>query len=127
MADPSLAIHKAVFGALDTVLSCEVYDAVPQGAAFPYVTLDTWAVDDESFLVGDASRVFGYLHFWSQQRGQQEVLELMETARQALDRQTLALDTGRWVDARVTRRQTQREPDNETFMGRMTVEIVAAH
>lgn len=127
MADPTLALQKALLAALDTGLSCEVYDAVPQDAAYPYVTLDTTAVDNDDYLRGRRDLRFVYLTVWSQQRGQQEVMEIMADIDTALHEKPLTLDTGRVISVRVDRKRTNREPDNETFMGQVTLRVWTRH
>jgi len=124
VADASLAIHKAVLSALSAGLSCEAYDAVPQGAAYPYAVIDSVAAGHEDPLDRSVERRVVYLSFWSRTRGQKEVLDLMSQADAALHRTKLPLDSGRIVSAAVTRKNTSREPDNETFMGSMSVEYL---
>lgn len=127
MADPGLAVHKALLAALDAALSCSVYDGVPQGASYPYVTLDTIAAGQEDHLSGRMERRLVYLNVWSRVRGQREVLSIMGEIDAALHRNRLTLDTGRVAGAFVTRKSTTREPDNETFMGRVTIEMLIEH
>lgn len=127
MADAALAVHKAILAQLKAQLTCDVWDAVPQGTAYPYVTIDTVTAAQEDALNSRIERRFVYLSVWSRVRGQQEVLSIMSSVDTALHRQRLALDTGRIASASVTRKSTSREPDNETFMGRVTVEMVIDH
>jgi len=127
VADAGLAVQKAVLAALQGALSCSVYDGVPQGAAYPYVTLDTVAAGHEDYLGSRQERRLVFLSIWSTVRGQREVLEIISDIDTALHRQRLTLDTGRIAGALITRKTTSREPDNETFQGRVTVDLLIEH
>ena len=76
MRDPALALQ----GALHTLLSSSltVYDAVPQGAAFPYVTVgdDTlvnWSAKGEGKV-----EITTTIHTWSRYTGRRECKEIMD-------------------------------------------------
>lgn len=127
MADPAAAVHKAVLAALNSALSASVYDGVPQGASFPYVTIDRVLEAQEDPFTGRRTRHFVFLSVWSRVRGQREVLQIMSDIDTALHRQRLALDTGRVAGSFVTRKTTSREPDNETFQGQVTLEMILDH
>lgn len=123
MADPSVALHDALYEALTAVLPCPVYDAVPQGAAFPYVTLDHEEVTNSDFLNRRMDLRFFYLTVWSRHQGQREVKEIMAQI-DALNEQPLTLSTGHCVSVRVERKRTQRDADGRTYMGQVTLRII---
>jgi hypothetical protein len=127
VADPGVAVQKAVFEALDAALSCPVYDRVPQGAAYPYVTLSGQMATPDDPLNSRRDERFVYLNVWSQYAGQKEVLDIMATIDAILHRARLSMDSGRMVRAYVTRKMTNREPDNETYQGAVTVRILTEH
>lgn len=127
MSDPALALQAALLAQLQSILSCEVYDAVPQAAAYPYVTLDYSMSDNEDFVGGyRVDRRYIYLGVWSRAYGSAEVQTIMSQI-DALNEQPLALSTGDMVSLRVERKRTSREPDNLTFMGQVTLRILTTH
>lgn len=145
MADPSLAVQGAIYTALGgssgfTIngspgTTVKVYDKVPAGAAYPYVTLDSQFVNDADFLASRMDERFLYLNVWSAPNsnqntsnvGQKEVLEIMAEIDARLHNKRLSLATGTMVICRVKRKRTSREPDNETFMGQVTLRILTQH
>lgn len=124
---PALALQVALIGVLDTALSCSVYDAVPTGAAYPYVTLDRFDSSNRDFLASRLDERHIYLSVWSRHPGQSEVMAIMAAIDGALNNQRLSLSTGHAFGVQVTRQATQREPDNLTFMGRVTLRIYTQH
>lgn len=127
MSEPTLALRSALLTALDGVLSCEVYDGVPQRAAYPYVTFDYETVNNEDYLGGfRVERRYVYLGIWSRVTGTEEVLSIMAQI-DALNESPLTLSTGQLVSLRVERKRTVREPDNLTFMGQVTLRIITTH
>lgn len=127
MSDPTLALQSALLSAIDGVVSCEVYDAVPQGAAYPYVTLDYQTSSNNDYLGGfRVDQRYFYLGVWSRVAGAEEVLGIMAQI-DALNEQPLTLSTGSMVSLRVERKRTVREPDNLTFQGQVTLRIITTH
>ena len=118
----STALHTALIAALDEAVDCDVWDAVPPGADYPYVTVDTSEAANEDFLTDRMERRFVYLSVWSTHPGQAEVLSIMDQI-DALHEQPLTLASGHAVSVRVERRRTSREPDNLTFMGQVTLRV----
>lgn len=127
MSDPSWALQQALCSALADALPCPVYDAVPQGAAYPYVTLEREVVANEDLLNRRLDRRFFYLSVWSQHQGQKEVKEIMAAIDAALHEKPLPLETGRAVSVRVERKDTTRDADGTTYMGRVTLRILTTH
>lgn len=136
MTDPSFAAHKSVYNTLVSTLAgktflgqvCAVYDAVPQGSAYPYVTIDTQEAAMDDPLASTRDERFFYLTVWSTQKGQQQVLEIIAEIYKSFHKaRLLSMDTGRWVRSYVTRRRTERDTDDETFMGRITIRVLTEH
>lgn len=135
MSDPSFAVQAAVYAALNGNIVINgspgdvvpVYDHVPQGATYPYVTLDTQIAADADFLASRMDERFFYLNVWSTYRGQKEVWQIMSAIDALLHNQRLILSTGTMVICRVKRKRTSREPDNVTFMGQVTLRILTQH
>lgn len=126
MAEPTKALHKALLASLQSACSCSVYDGVPQNAAYPYVVMDDMQAVNEDYINARQDRRFVYLSIWSRSPGQAEVMGIIEEI-DAINEQTLTLDTGTAVSVRVERKHTNREPDNLTFMGHVTLRIITTH
>ena len=126
MAEPSLALHKALLAALNTT-DWSIYDAVPQGAALPYITVDTSISANDDYLSSRRDERLVTLTCWSEQRGQAQVLEMMQDIDEALHELPLTLDTGQVVSVRVDRKNTRRDADNVTFMGNVSLRIITRH
>ena len=127
MAEPGLALHKALLARLDANLSVPVWDAVPQRSAFPYVTIDTSISTNIDHLVERKDERFVFLNVWSETRGQEEVLSIMGQIDAALHNASLTLDTGRVARILVERKFTQRDADDVTFQGQVTLRIITEH
>ena len=128
MADPTVALHKALIAALKTACSCDVWDGVPQGTAYPYVVIDYYASDNADFLALDERMDdrYIYLSVWSRVQGQAEVMAIIAEI-ETLNEQPLALETGTAVSVRVDRRRTYREQDALTFRGQIMLRIITTH
>lgn len=127
MSDPALPLQAALLAALNDVLSCPVYDAVPQGADYPYVTMDYSVSTNDDLLGGYRKDVrYYYLSVWSRAYGSEEVYSIMASI-DALNETPLTLSSGDMVSLRVERKRTSREPDNLTFMGQLTLRVITTH
>lgn len=128
MSDPGLALQKALFDKLSASLTVPVFDAVPAGTTYPYVTLDYEVADNTTPVSGKKreNRLF-YLSVWSSYKGQAEVKRINSEVAAALDEIPLPLSTGRAVSVRVLRTETNREPDGVTYMGSVTLRIITQH
>jgi hypothetical protein len=126
MADPSLALHIAILAALNAACTCAVYDAVPQGASYPYLVLNDTAINNQDLLNGRLDERFIYLSIWSRVKGQAEVLGILSEI-DSISGQPITLTTGKVVSLRVMRKDTNRDADGFTFMGRATLRILTTH
>jgi len=126
VSDPTLAIHTALIARLKALVSCEVWDAVPQGSPYPYVCIDTNQRADDPYLTLRVSNHFFYLSIWSRNYGQAEVLRIMGEIEQ-INETPLATTTGHVASVRVERAYTVREPDNLTFKGHITLRLITQH
>ena len=127
MADPGLALHRALIEALDSALTVDVWDAVPQGSAYPYVTVDTSIAGNTDYLTSRKEERFVFLTVWSETRGQAEVLGIIGQIDATMNGASLTLDTGRVVQIWVDRKGTQRDADNVTFSGQVTLRVITQH
>ena len=128
MSNPGLALQKALFDKLSASLTVPVFDSVPAGTAYPYVTLDYETADNASPIAGRKreNRLF-YLSVWSNYKGQAEVKRINAEIAEALDEVKLPLSTGNAVSVRVIRTEANRDQDGVTFMGSVTLRIITQH
>lgn len=122
----SFPLQKAIYSALDTALTCGVYDHVPQGATYPYVVIDSQLATDRQSLIAQRERIFVYLSVWSDYKGQKEVLSIMASIRSALQNAKLTLTSGTVVNTVVSRETTRRDVDGETFTGLVTLDVLVS-
>lgn len=84
------AIQASIYSALNSVpQTYPVYDAVPQGAAKPYIVIGEWtgALDDElAYITTDATIT---LHTWSAKAGKLETHAMLQFIRERLDGQPI--------------------------------------
>lgn len=126
MSDPTVELHVALLARLKSILSCDVWDAVPQETSYPYVTIDSMINTPEAFLSLRVDTRFVYLGVWSRNYGQAEVMGIMSEL-DALHEQPLTLSSGSVASVRVERTRTVRESDNLTYMGQVTLRIITQH
>lgn len=128
MADPGLAAHTALYGALAAALTpVAVYDAVPPGAAYPYVVIGSQqAIPDDPLASRRDERTF-YLSIWSQYHGQKEVLGIIAKIDAAVHHKAFAMTAGRMVRCYVIRKLSQPEPDGATWQGQVAVRMITEH
>ncbi len=112
------AIHDALVadGALGALLGGpKVYDAPPQAAAFPYVTLGEARVTDFSTGSEPGEEHQLTLHAWSRQGGHREAHLIAGALLQALDDAPLSLDDHRLINLRFAVADVRREADGRTY------------
>ncbi len=126
MAEPTTALHTALLSQIEALVTCDVWDGVPQGTEYPYIVVDYTTMGNEDLLNTRLDRRFIYLSIWSRSPGQAEVMGILSQL-DALNNSTLSLSTGAVVAIRVERKRTNREPDNLTFMGHITLQILTTH
>jgi len=136
VADPSYALHVALLARLKALVSCDVWDSVPQNTNYPYVTMDSAQSVDDAYLQLRVTTHYVYLSIWSRQYGQAEVFEILGQL-DAINETPLSLSTGHVASVRVERAHvasvrverahTVREADTLTFKGHMTLRIIIQH
>lgn len=127
MADPALAFQTWLFDTLDSALSCEVYDSVPQGAVKPYVVLESDFATEADSQSTRRDDTLTYLSVWSTVAGKHEVKTIMGQIDDALSDKRPALSTGRAVIVRVQSKRVVRDQDGRTFQGQVVIRCNLEH
>lgn len=114
MTAAAAALQKGVFGALsgDAPLAAllggaKVFDGVPAGTAFPYVSFGRASVFDWSTATEGGAEVLFSLHVWSQAKGAREAQAIMERVGARLDAGLGALDGHRLINLRLVSSETR--------------------
>ncbi len=117
-----VALRAAVYdalradGALTSALGGQhVYDDVPRGAEFPYVTLGEARLNDASAGDGAVQEHQLVLHAWSRKGGHREAHVIAGALLQALDDAPLDLAEHRLVNLRFSVADIRRESDGRTY------------
>jgi len=120
------ALKTAIYNALSGI-SAPVYDHVPQGGAFPYVVIDYMDAANAEFLNNRKEQILVYLSVYSTYRGQTEVFDIMSEIDTIMHNNRLSLSSGRLASMRVLAKDTNREPDGITYMGRVRLSALFEH
>src|SRR5262245_37804789 len=107
MPSASWALQQSIFARLsaDAPLvallgAARVFDDVPQGSDFPYLTFGQSTARDWSTGSEDGSEHILTLHVWSKERGKRQAQEIMGAVRTALHDQALTLPGHRLINLR---------------------------
>src|SRR3954462_7913109 len=112
---PIGAIQTAIFEALTAALApVPVLDLAGPNQPYPYLTIGEFIGAPADTLNEQGVDHELTVHVWSRQPGMQECAELMEVAKNALDRHRLIIEGFQWVDTVWTQAQTMRDPDGKT-------------
>lgn len=121
-------VYGLVSGAVDPI---PVRDLAREGQALPWVQLGRVVEANADRLTALKSRYLVYLSIWSDYPGQAEVLRIIETIKTAVHRHSGPLfdddgiQSGRAVIVLVRSTSTDPEPDGKTYMGSITLDILA--
>ena len=110
----TLSIDPGVLGALG---GPRIYDHVPRGAAYPYVTFGQSTVRDWSTGGDEGDEHVVTLHDWSLAAGRNQVHDIIGALRVALHDRDLTLAGHRLVNLRHEHSEARREVDGERFHG----------
>lgn len=124
MSGAAWELQKAIYGKLvaDAGLlaalgGARVYDDVPRGAPFPYVTFGPATARDWSTGTEAGTEHHIALRVWSKAGGEREVHLVLEAIRLALHEAALAITGHRLVSLRHDMSDTGRATDGETYAG----------
>ena len=121
MTSASWAVQQAVYAMLSAdaavrdIAGDRVFDAVPRGAAFPYIVIGDAAETDASTATEQASEHSLEIRVWSRGGGTRESKLAANAVRQALDGASLALGGHTLVDLRFVSADFGRDSDGETY------------
>lgn len=124
MSSPAWELQKAIYAKLvaDAPLlallgGARIYDDVPRGAAFPYVTFGPSTTRDWSTGTEQGSEHVVTLRIWTKAGGEKAVHLLLEAVRAALHDVTLTLTGHRLVSLRHELSDASRASDGEIYVG----------
>ena len=124
MTSAAWELQKAIHGKLASdagVLAVlggpRVYDEVPRGAAFPYVTFGGVTTRDWSTGTETGAEHAVVLRAWSKAGGEREVHLMIEAIRAALHETAVMLTGHRLVSLRHEASETARGTNGETYAG----------
>lgn len=124
MSVASWELQKTIYSALtaDAALTAllsgqKIYDDVPQGTPFPYITLGESSVRDWSTGSEDGDEHVLTMHVWSRAKGRQQVHQIMDALHGTLDDAELSLNGHTLINLRHELSEARREADGETYHG----------
>lgn len=128
MASPSLELQGAivarlkVWPGLASTVNGRVYDAVPSGAAFPYITVGEGDETSDDADCIDGFEISLDIDIWSRANGYPEAKRISDEVRKAIKSADLTLSTNALVDFRHRQTRFLRDPDGLTSHAVMTFE-----
>ena len=116
--DLQQAVHATLTA--DTALlallgGTRIYDDVPRGAAFPYVSLAAFTARDWTTGTEPGTEITFTVHAWSRGAGHKQPHLIADAVRTALHDQPLTLADHRLVNLRHDASETRRERDGDTY------------
>lgn len=128
MASPSLELQGAIvarlkaWAGLSGTVNGRVYDAVPAGAAFPYITVGEGDETSDDADCIDGFEISLDIDIWSRANGYPEARRISDEVRKAIKSADLILPTNALVDFRHRQTRFLRDPDGLTSHAVMTFE-----
>ena len=130
MSIGQFALQQAVYTTLSgdsqltSTLGAGVYDDVPQGSAYPFVTLgDDGAIDYSTVdLVGSQTAL--NIHVWSQSYGSRETKDIMDRIHTLLHDASISVTGYNLINNRFEFSDVLRDPDGITRHGVMRLRAV---
>ena len=104
--------------ALVDLLSGErVYDAVPQRAAYPFISIGNAVDRDWSTSSESGSEHTLTLHVWSKGKGKKQCFEIISAVRRVLHDGELVVEDHELINLRLEFSDARLDPDGETYHG----------
>lgn len=126
MTDHTAAFHTALIAKLQaasglTALLTDgasgVYDHVPQGSSFPYVSVGEYATQEDGAKGLNGQDFDVTIHTWSRYRGRKEIFDIMKQIYAALHEQSLTVSGGDTILLRYAFSDDFPDPDGITQHG----------
>ena len=124
MPSAAFALQKSIHAALTAAPALtgllggpHVYDDVPRGVAFPYVSFGQTSARDWGTASDEGDEHTITLHVWSKAAGRKQAQTIMHAMRSVLHDAALTLDGHRLVNLRHEFSEARRDPDGETYHG----------
>lgn len=119
MTDAALTLQAAIFAALSAAppIGASVYDAVPQGTAFPHIEIAGGWVADWSAALMQGEEHTVEIHVWSRTGGFTEARTLMAAVKARLHEVSLSLTGALLIDIRYAGADLFTDADGETRHG----------
>ncbi|MEI9887042.1 MAG: DUF3168 domain-containing protein [Rhizomicrobium sp.] len=120
MSAASWALQQAIFATLAAssevhdAVGTRLFDAVPRGAAFPYIVIGDDREGDWSTATEPGTSHALTIHIWSRAAGRKETRLAAEAVIGALNGAELTLDGQTLIDLRYLESESIRESDGET-------------
>jgi hypothetical protein len=117
--DLQQAVHATL--ASDTAVLAQlgglprIYDDVPRGASFPYVTIAAFTAHDWATSTEPGTEIAFTVHAWSRGSSHKGAHLLADAVRAALHDQPLSLSDHHLVNLRHDSSETRRERDGDTY------------
>lgn len=122
-----LVVQKAIYSALNGVISVPVYDDVPQVQAdwkSAYVTIGEDAFAAENTDLELMQRVSISVHTWSRSSGRKEVKTIQSEIFQALNRVNLSQPGYKFINIYLESSSSELDPDGQTRHGVQIFELL---
>ncbi len=107
-----LSVDATVLARLD---GPRIFDDVPQGSAFPYVTLAAFTARDWASGTEPGTEISFTIHVWSRGAGHKQSHQIADAVREALHDASLTLSDHTLVNLRHESSDTRRERDGDTY------------
>lgn len=124
MTTAAWQLQTAIYSTLsaDATLSnllggSKVFDDIPRGTDFPYVTIGQSQVRDWSTGTDDGDEHIVTVHVWSRAKGRRQVHAIIDAIRARLHDQVLTVPGHRLINLRQELSDARREGDGETYHG----------
>jgi hypothetical protein len=88
---PILALQKAIYERLGSVLSVGVYESVPSGTDLPYAGIGSFSCEQTNFKAQAIVLVQGTIHVWSDWDSMEQVVEVTNDVLESLTETPLVL------------------------------------
>ena len=130
MSAASWALQQAIYATLSAdsgvsdAVGDRIFDAVPRGAAYPYIVIGDDKESDWSTATEPGSSHALTIHIWSRAAGRRETRLAAEAVIAALNGAELALSGQTLIDLRWLESESSRESDGETVHAQLRFKAI---